>query len=144
MVTSCGGLSSALCPFSESGDPITNVPGRMRTSLIATPLPRSNVTLAGIGFGAGPNFDGPTRQYSLCGDCSDRRTWRLGILREPDGRGGSRYVHDTLQAGDTVRIRGPRNNFALIDAPRYLFIAGGIGITPILPMIRAVEAAGAE
>ena len=73
-----------------------------------------------------------TRQYSLCGDPADRHTLRLGILRDPNGSGGSLYVHDRLQAGDTVRIRGPRNNFPLVDSPRYLFIAGGIGITPIL------------
>jgi ferredoxin-NADP reductase len=49
-----------------------------------------------------------------------------------------------LQIGDIVRVRGPRNNFLLVESPRYLFIAGGIGITPILPMIVAAEAAGAE
>jgi ferredoxin-NADP reductase len=54
------------------------------------------------------------------------------------------YVHDKLQEGDIVRLRGPRNNFALVPSPRYLFIAGGIGITPILRMIRAAEAAQAE
>ena len=85
-----------------------------------------------------------TRQYSLCSDPADRHTFRLGILRDPNGSGGSLYVHDRLQAGDTVRIRGPRNNFPLVDSPRYLFIAGGIGITPILAMIRSVEAAGAR
>ncbi len=86
----------------------------------------------------------PTRQYSLCGDPADQHVWRLGILRDEDGGGGSRFVHDRLRAGDTVRIRGPRNNFELADAPHYLFIAGGIGITPILPMIAAVTAAGAD
>ncbi|MDX6296525.1 MAG: hypothetical protein QOI51_382 [Nocardioidaceae bacterium] len=85
-----------------------------------------------------------TRQYSLCGDPDDAHTWRLGILRDPDGSGGSLYVHDRLQVGDTVRIRGPRNNFPLVTSPRYLFVAGGIGITPILAMIRSAESAGAE
>lgn len=85
-----------------------------------------------------------TRQYSLCGDPDDQRSWRLGILRDPNGSGGSLYVHDTLQAGDIVRVRGPRNNFPLVSSPRYLFIAGGIGITPMLPMVRAAEAAGAD
>lgn len=83
-----------------------------------------------------------TRQYSLCGDPADRRTFRLGILRDAAGSGGSLYVHDQLEAGDVVQIRGPRNNFPLVEAGRYLFIAGGIGITPILAMIRAAEAAG--
>jgi cytochrome P450/ferredoxin-NADP reductase len=87
---------------------------------------------------------GPTRQYSLCGDPADRSHYRLGILRDPDGRGGSTYVHDQLGEGDIVRIRGPRNNFPLMASPRYMFIAGGIGITPLLPMMRAAEAAGAD
>jgi ferredoxin-NADP reductase len=86
----------------------------------------------------------PTRQYSLCGDPDDTHHYRVGILRDPNGRGSSLYVHDTLQEGDTVRIRGPRNNFPLTSSPRYLFIAGGIGITPLLPMIRTVEAEGAD
>jgi cytochrome P450/ferredoxin-NADP reductase len=85
-----------------------------------------------------------TRQYSLCGDPQDHHVFRLGILRDPNGSGGSLYVHDQLQAGDVVHIRGPRNNFPLVESPRYLFIAGGIGITPILPMIRAAEAASAD
>ncbi|HEY5821170.1 MAG TPA: PDR/VanB family oxidoreductase, partial [Propionibacteriaceae bacterium] len=85
-----------------------------------------------------------TRQYSLCGDPDDAHVWRLGILRDERGSGGSLYVHDQLKTGDLVRVRGPRNNFPLAASPRYLFIAGGIGITPMLPMIRAAEAAGAE
>jgi len=84
------------------------------------------------------------RQYSLCGDPADRTAYRLGVLRDPNGGGGSRHVHDRLAEGDVVRVRGPRNNFALAPAPRYQFVAGGIGITPILPMIAAAEAAGAE
>ena len=86
----------------------------------------------------------PTRQYSLCGDPADADEWRLGVLRDEDGGGGSRYVHDQLRAGEVIRVRGPRNNFGLADSPRYLFIAGGIGITPILPMIAAAESAGAD
>lgn len=85
-----------------------------------------------------------TRQYSLCGDPADRSVWRVGVLREPDGRGGSAYVHDELAEGQDVDVRGPRNNFELAPSPRYLFIAGGIGITPILPMTAAAQAAGAE
>jgi len=65
-------------------------------------------------------------------------------LRDPDGSGGSLHVHDKLAVGDLVRIRGPRNNFALAASPRYLFIAGGTGITPMLPMIQAASAAGAQ
>jgi cytochrome P450/ferredoxin-NADP reductase len=86
----------------------------------------------------------PTRQYSLCGDPADPGQWRLGILRDANGGGGSVFVHDRLRAGEVVRVRGPRNNFKLVDAPRYLFIAGGIGITPILPMIAAAQTASAD
>ena len=89
----------------------------------------------------GPELE---RQYSLCGDPADRSVWRIAVLREPDGRGGSAYVHEQLEHGDKVRVRGPRNHFRLESAPRYLFIAGGIGITPILPMLAAAEAAGAQ
>jgi cytochrome P450/ferredoxin-NADP reductase len=86
----------------------------------------------------------PSRQYSLCGDPNDLSSYRLGILRDPNGRGSSLFVHDRLQVGDAVRIRGPRNNFPLVEAGKYLFIAGGIGITPILTMVRQVAAAGAD
>jgi len=86
----------------------------------------------------------PARQYSLCGDPADHETYRLGVLRDENGRGTSRYLHDNLQVGDVIGVRGPRNNFPLRESPRYLFIAGGIGITPVLPMIRAAETAGAE
>jgi ferredoxin-NADP reductase len=86
----------------------------------------------------------PTRQYSLCGNPLDRDTWRLGVLRDPDGRGSSRYVHDKLEVGDVVRLGGPRNHFPLVESPRYLFIAGGIGITPLLPMVATAEADGAD
>ncbi|RUM97030.1 oxidoreductase [Pseudaminobacter arsenicus] len=86
--------------------------------------------------------NGIVRQYSLCGDPAQRDNWRIGVLREPASRGGSSYVHEELRQGGTLSVAGPRNNFSLAEADRYLFIAGGIGITPILPMIRAVAAQG--
>ncbi|WP_030243346.1 MULTISPECIES: PDR/VanB family oxidoreductase [unclassified Streptomyces] len=89
----------------------------------------------------GPGLE---RQYSLCGDPADRSAWRIAVLREPAGRGGSALVHEQVGLGDKVRVRGPRNNFGLEPAPRYRFVAGGIGITPILPMLAAADAAGAE
>lgn len=82
---------------------------------------------------------GLVRQYSLVGP-----GLRIAVLREPAGRGGSAFVHDRIRVGDRLEIGGPRNHFPLVDAPRYLFVAGGIGITPILSMIDAAEAAGAE
>jgi ferredoxin-NADP reductase len=88
--------------------------------------------------------DDLTRQYSLCGDPAERNAWQVAVLQEPDGRGGSAFVHDKLSTGTTVRVRGPRNHFPLEPATRYLFIAGGIGITPIVPMLGAATAAGAD
>jgi ferredoxin-NADP reductase len=85
-----------------------------------------------------------TRQYSLCGDLGDPNVWRVGVLRDPNSRGGSQYVHDNLAEGATVRVRGPRNHFPLVDAPHYRFIAGGIGITPIFAMLEEVQRAGSD
>lgn len=88
--------------------------------------------------------DSLVRQYSLCSSPRERAEWRIAVLRDPAGRGGSQHVHEHLHEGAVVRVRGPRNHFPLVSAPRYEFIAGGIGITPILPMIESVKAAGAE
>jgi ferredoxin-NADP reductase len=87
---------------------------------------------------------GLVRQYSLCGDPADRRSWRIAVLREPAGRGGSAHVHDELGVGEPVRVAGPRNRFPLLRSPGYLFIAGGIGITPILPMLATAQRRGAR
>ncbi|HEY0693340.1 MAG TPA: PDR/VanB family oxidoreductase, partial [Kribbella sp.] len=74
----------------------------------------------------------------------DAHTYRVGVLREVSGRGGSAYVHDELRAGDLVGIGGPRNNFPMVPAQRYLFVAGGIGITPLLPMLYQADLLGVE
>jgi ferredoxin-NADP reductase len=100
-------------------------------------------------WGAGAHIDlvlgaGLVRRYSLCGDPGDTSAFQVAVLRETTGRGGSRHVRDSLAEGDTVRIRGPRNHVPLVDTARYLFVVGGIGITPILPMIAAVEQRGAD
>jgi ferredoxin-NADP reductase len=87
---------------------------------------------------------GLTRQYSLSGDPADRRNWRIAVLLEEDSRGGSRYLHQRVTAGAELLAGPPRNNFPLVSASRYVFIAGGIGITPLLPMIAAAHAAGAD
>lgn len=88
--------------------------------------------------------DGLTRQYSLCGDPRDSTTWRIAVLLDPNSRGGSQHVHDKLHEGDTVQVRGPRNHFPLVDAERYRFVAGGIGITPIMAMAENVQRAGGQ
>lgn len=88
--------------------------------------------------------DGLVRHYSLCGDPAVRSGWRIAVLRSAESRGGSAYVHDKLHVGASVRVRGPRENFVFRPARRCLFVAGGIGITPLLPMVAAAEAAGVE
>ncbi|MFD0119210.1 PDR/VanB family oxidoreductase [Streptomyces sp. NPDC058320] len=88
---------------------------------------------------------GLIRQYSLCGDPEDTSSYTVATRLIADGRGGSREVHEQLQEGSEVEVRGPRNRFPLTaGAPSYVFVAGGIGITPILPMLRALEARGAD
>lgn len=88
--------------------------------------------------------NGLVRQYSLS-SLPEENTWRIAVLREQQSTGGSDFVHDTLRPGGTVTVGMPRNNFPLRLSPdRHVFVAGGIGITPILPMIAAAEAAGAD
>ncbi|MFI6090266.1 PDR/VanB family oxidoreductase [Streptomyces sp. NPDC051218] len=87
---------------------------------------------------------GHVRQYSLCGDPRDTSAYRIGVLNEASSRGGSRHVHTALRPGQSVTVSEPRNHFALEDAPGYLFIAGGIGITPLLAMAREAARRGAE
>lgn len=87
--------------------------------------------------------DGTTRQYSLCGDRWDAHSYRIAVLREDAGRGGSVAMHAS-PIGSSVGFGGPRNNFRLAPSDRYLFIAGGIGITPILPMLRQADVLEAD
>ncbi|MGV6990831.1 PDR/VanB family oxidoreductase [Gordonia amicalis] len=87
---------------------------------------------------------GAVRQYSLCGDPEDNHSWRIAVLREAigRGRGGSEYIHTDVHTGNELRVGLPRNNFELVDAPAFVFVAGGIGITPILPMIADAQRRG--
>lgn len=87
---------------------------------------------------------GLTRQYSLCGNPADTSRWRIAVLRPPVSQGGSVFVHDRLLEGSSVQVRGPRNHFPLVASGRYVFLAGGIGITPMLPMIAEADAVGAD
>ncbi|MFJ3923858.1 PDR/VanB family oxidoreductase [Streptomyces sp. NPDC090022] len=87
---------------------------------------------------------GLTRQYSLCGDPARTGTYTIAVRRIEDGRGGSREVHEQLVEGAELELRPPRNRFELVPAASYVFVAGGIGITPVLPMLRAATAAGAD
>lgn len=84
------------------------------------------------------------RQYSLCGDPADRGSYRVAVLREQAALGGSEYVHEGLRPGHRLRVVGPRNNFDFLPAERYVFVAGGIGITPLLAMLTEAERRGAD
>ena len=97
------------------------------------------------GFSPGSHIDvhlkpGLVRQYSLCNDSRDANRYVIAVLREPDSRGGSIAVHESLQTGQLLNISAPRNLFPLgpTDVPSILF-AGGIGVTPILSMVRALS-----
>ncbi|WP_123027229.1 PDR/VanB family oxidoreductase [Mycolicibacterium stellerae] len=93
---------------------------------------------------------GRLRQYSLCGDPADTDTYRIAVRRIVDGGGGSIEVHDGLPVGAELTTHGPRNAFPLTvpgygsPAQRFRFIAGGIGITPILPMLARAEHLGVD
>ncbi|MFF9281945.1 PDR/VanB family oxidoreductase [Streptomyces griseosporeus] len=87
---------------------------------------------------------GLVRQYSLCGDPEDTSSYTVAARLVADGRGGSREVHEQVREGMELTVRGPRNRFPLVEAASYVFVAGGIGITPVLPMLRALTDRGAE
>lgn len=88
--------------------------------------------------------NGLTRQYSLCGDRFDPFAYRVAVLREPASEGGSAFIHEGLSVGDVIEVGAPRNNFPLVPSESYLFVAGGIGITPLLPMVNQADLLGVD
>lgn len=85
---------------------------------------------------------GPLRKYSLCNDCSERDRYVIAVKRESSGRGGSASLVDRCAEGDVLPCAIPRNDFALADKARgFVFIAGGIGITPVMSMLRHLASA---
>jgi ferredoxin-NADP reductase len=99
-------------------------------------------------FSAGSHIDvhipgGFVRQYSLCNDPRERHRYLIGVLNVTEGRGGSAALHAGVRAGDRIRVSMPRNHFQLEErACHHLLVAGGIGITPMLSMVEALEARG--
>jgi vanillate O-demethylase ferredoxin subunit len=99
-------------------------------------------------FSAGSHVDvylpnGTIRQYSIASSVADRARYLLGVKLEEKGRGGSRCMHDELRVGQIVKLGLPRNNFRLVeDAALSIFIAGGIGVTPIKCMIDRLQQLG--
>lgn len=86
--------------------------------------------------------DGTTRQYSLCGDPRDLSSWQIAVLREPEGRGGSLFLHDQLRVGDRLLVTRPKQSFALEEATHYELVAGGVGITPIMAFAEHLDRQG--
>lgn len=101
-------------------------------------------------FSAGSHVDvhlpnGLVRQYSLCNAPHTQGPYQIGVLRDAEGRGGSRAVHELLVEGTALDISAPKNHFALAgDAPHHLLFGGGIGITPLMAMAEALHAQGAS
>ncbi len=100
-------------------------------------------------FAAGAHVDvhvapGLVRQYSLCNDPAERHRYLIAVLRDAQSRGGSVAMHETVNVGDTLRISAPKNHFPLMPAGRYLLLAGGIGVTPILCMAERLANTGAD
>src|SRR5712691_4663155 len=95
-------------------------------------------------FAAGAHIDlrvgGFLRPYSLWNDPAERRRYCIAVLREEQGRGASRHLHEAVRVGDLVEVSPPRYNFPLaIAAERHLLIAGGIGIAPIISMVAELQ-----
>lgn len=84
--------------------------------------------------------NGMERQYSLCGDNTDRSGYEIAVLDTQGPEGGSTWIHQNITAGTVLPVSGPRNHFPMVPARTYLFIAGGIGITPIRAMIDVLPA----
>ncbi|NDZ17011.1 oxidoreductase [Variovorax sp. WS11] len=101
-------------------------------------------------FSAGAHVDvhlpgGLVRQYSLCNDPSEPHRYLIAVLRDGNGRGGSRAMHELVNEGDTLTISAPKNHFPLKgNARRSLLLAGGIGVTPILCMVERLAVAEDE
>lgn len=100
------------------------------------------------GFEAGAHIavecgEGRVRHYSLCGTPGRAGSYWIGVKREAAGRGGSQWLCERAQAGARLRISSPRNNFPLqTGKPGYLFLSGGIGVTPIIAMLKSLRALG--
>ncbi|MCY0386240.1 PDR/VanB family oxidoreductase [Robbsia sp. Bb-Pol-6] len=131
----------------------------MRTMRVAVAAVESHggahrgIRLAGVDGAPLPAFDpgahidvllpgGLVRQYSLANAPSQRRYYEICVRRDGASRGGSAYLHDHLTLGETVEISLPRNHFRLDAAARYLLVAGGVGITPLLSMARDLDERG--
>jgi ferredoxin-NADP reductase len=119
----------------ETGDVVSLELGRVGGGVLPGWPPGSHVAVR-----CGSDI---VRHYSLCGPREHEDRYRLGIKLEPESRGGSRWLAENAQPGTTLRVSRPRNRFPLaLDKAGYLFISGGIGMTPILAMLRRLREEG--
>ncbi len=147
---------STLANAAEEGDPRGDAAPRVLDGVIAERKQVSDsvvqLRVAAVDGSPVPDWEpgahidlvlpsGIVRQYSLHGNPRDRGGLSISVVREAEGRGGSIEIFG-LPVGSKIGIGGPRNNFPLVDAPRYLFVAGGIGITALEPMLEEVDHAG--
>jgi ferredoxin-NADP reductase len=100
-------------------------------------------------FEAGAHIDihveqGLTRQYSLCNDPVERHRYVIAVLRDENGRGGSKTLHETVHVQDVVPVSAPRNNFHLKPSGKAILLAGGIGVTPLKSMAHQLSRAGID
>ena len=99
-------------------------------------------------FAPGAHIDvqlkaGLARSYSLVNDPAVRGSYEIAVHLAPDSRGGSRFIHEEWRVGQEIEISEPKNNFPMVeDAAHTVLIAGGIGVTPMLPMIARLERLG--
>jgi ferredoxin-NADP reductase len=121
----------------ETGDIVTVQLGSTRSGDMPAFAPGSHVELTI------PN--GVRRHYSICSDPDDLSHYEIAVLREPQSRGGSDYIHDTLAEGDVMLMTSPRSTFPIADdAQHHVLLAGGIGIAPFVPMIHRFAKAEAS
>ena len=122
----------------------TRIPVRVsRLDRLARDVVELHLTAAGTGVL--PNWapgahvglhlpNGIVREYSLVSDPMDCDEWVVAVHREPDSRGGSRFIHEELRVGEVLEADGPKNHFVLLPASRYFLVGGGIGVTPLIAM----------
>lgn len=100
-------------------------------------------------FSAGAHIDvqvhpGLIRQYSLCNPPHENQRYLIGVLKDPQSRGGSVGMHEGIHEGDLLTISPPKNHFPLVNAQKILLMAGGIGITPMLCMAERLQQLGTD
>ncbi|KAH8900672.1 phthalate 4,5-dioxygenase [Thozetella sp. PMI_491] len=126
-VQSVSPIADGILQFSFSASPGRSLPSW-------TPGAHIDIPVGNLGY----------RQYSLCSSQNEPDVWQIAVLKEEHGLGGSKFLHETVSVGKQLAIRGPRNHFAFSPARHHVFIAGGIGITPIRPMLEAAKQCGSH